>query len=162
MASTNKTANLGLSQWQAKDAFTAEGMNGDLRLIDAAFDHRPEILLLRALTIAPEKGSVEMAEVDLSDINFGEFYFFIIEIGWAENADMYFNGEKLTSAPYRSMFYFAPMKRPNVETLFLRVYDTTLSSGQISTRYGNINKLGFYKNGTAFNSYTELRIWGVK
>jgi len=163
MSSTNKTANIGLRQWERTDAFTADGLNGEMKLIDAAFTHRPELLLLRDLTITPEEGGVERIDVDLSDINFGEFYFFIIDLGAGDSGCLYFNGNaELCPCTDNIKVYFAPLKNPNEESTFIAHDGTFLKGGSGYFQYKDIKKLSYYKNGVPYTRAMDLCIWGVK
>jgi len=74
MSSTNKTANLGLSQWEASDPFTREDINGDFRKIDGAFGERTRKKLFDVTVTEP----VKILQFDLRDVNVEQFHELII------------------------------------------------------------------------------------
>jgi len=68
MASTNKTANLGLSQWEATDAFSREDLNSDFKAVDKALGGQ----MVKLADITLEADSISVT-VDLSDIDLAGF-----------------------------------------------------------------------------------------
>lgn len=69
MASTNKTANLGLNQWVLSDPLLMEDMNEDNRRIDAAASGNQYVKLLDVTTSA----NAQQVDLDVSKIDFTKY-----------------------------------------------------------------------------------------
>jgi len=73
MASTNHTANLGLSQWEGLDAFTREDLNADFRKIDEVSTRTK----LFDVTVSETIGTLmlDFSEIDVDSFMEIEIYF---------------------------------------------------------------------------------------
>ena len=69
MASTNKTANIGLNQWVLTDPFLMEDMNADNRKIDAAVG---SISFVKLMDVTTSANAVQV-DIDLSGIDFTKY-----------------------------------------------------------------------------------------
>jgi len=67
LASTNKTANLGLSQWEKTDPFSREDLNADLAKIDRAAGVQRTKLIDRTLTEKAQTVELDFSGLDLSE-----------------------------------------------------------------------------------------------
>jgi len=68
MASTNKTANLGLSQWEQTDPFSREDLNSDMRKIDESVSR----FKLFDITVTVETMTATI-QLDLDGLDLSEF-----------------------------------------------------------------------------------------
>ena len=69
MASTNKTANLGLNQWVLTDPLLMEDMNADNQKIDSAVAANPIVKLISVKTAA----NAAQVDFDLSSIDLTKY-----------------------------------------------------------------------------------------
>lgn len=69
MASTNKTANLGLNQWVLTDPLLMEDMNKDNQKLDAAVGANPYVKLMDVTTAA----NAQQIDLDVSGIDFTKY-----------------------------------------------------------------------------------------
>jgi len=74
LASTNKTANLGLSQWEASDAFTREDLNADFGKIDGAAFYMPVKLADRTADAQTQSITFDLSDKNLDQFDEIEFY----------------------------------------------------------------------------------------
>lgn len=91
MASTGKTPNLGLCQWQLSDPFLMEDMNEDNRKVDAAVAAIPYVKLLDVTTVADAaQVELDLSELDLSGYSKLEIVASFISPGATErNSNVY-------------------------------------------------------------------------
>ncbi|MEG1166411.1 MAG: hypothetical protein RSD68_08355, partial [Oscillospiraceae bacterium] len=101
MASTNKTANLGLNQWVLSDPLRMEDFNEDNRKVDAALGAQPYVKLMEATTVAGTK----TVELNLSGINIADYLSFrLYRVSNFKSGSMFFRINKITK-PYMYLNY---------------------------------------------------------
>ncbi|MEG1404828.1 MAG: hypothetical protein RSC52_04905, partial [Oscillospiraceae bacterium] len=81
MASTNKTANLGLNQWVESDPFLREDANADNSRIDAAIgglNGKAEFIKLKDITSTAS--GISQIDIDVSDIHFSDWQYIMVDV----------------------------------------------------------------------------------
>jgi len=169
MASTNKTANLGLSQWEASDAFTREDLNADFRKIDGAAAYLP--VKLADLTIEAQTQSIT---IDLSDKNTDQFEEVIIYANFEEMKSLRVNGVETKSYGAASASSYSeqpcmplyPGRSRMSVTRACFVYHTDGSHVIYTmqrTNFPSLNTLVIYANEAKFFSVGDrISVWGVR
>jgi len=84
MASTNKTANLGLSQWEGTDALSREDLNSDLRKIDEAAERLP----VKLFDVSVSSG-VQTVQIDFTGMDIEQYAELDIYVD-SEHRDFYY------------------------------------------------------------------------
>jgi len=171
MASTNKTANLGLSQWEASDPFSREDINGDFRKIDAIMsDYLPEKLL--DYTVEEQTQSVTF---DLSDKNLDQFREIVFYADMNQSKDMRVNGVDTNSynkvspssdGGLRNYILLNPGKSRMSVTRKRLVYDTDFDYSTTLMERTNFPSIRtFLVYGTEKNLLSvgeRICIWGIR
>jgi len=164
MASTNKTANLGLNQWVTSDAVRMADFNEDNRRIDEAMGKRLELVLLREFNLAP----VEAAQIDmdLSDIKFEDYMFVAMDVISMSTCHMYFNNEigstNMGQVDTRCRFFFFPLRNGNSVAYYIK-FNVTLTTGGGGSYFNKLNMINFVRVAdTCFPINTSIKLWGVK
>jgi len=180
LASTNKTENLKLSQWEAGDAFTREDLNADFRAIDAAAGQGGGFTRLK--TVSVEAAGKKQIDVDVSDINFCEWQYIMMDVSFdceckvTLNNDSYWSYCKnlISSEQVQSDFIakasdgtrliFLPFERDGMVSV--------ISQGSHSLYFGYSEEGNYYSelslvnllsnNGSALSGKAEFTFWGLK
>lgn len=179
MASTNKTAHLGLCQWVETDPFLMDDMNDTLEKIDTAVGSRLKLELLRDISLPPQ--TVKQIDLDVSDIDFGRYMFIILDAPSIRISLLRINGS--TDGSYHiydnstnnsngiiefdsnSRVFLYPLGNPDspVSATMLRTFRFICGYSK-NTTYSQINTLTFavrYSDET-YNIPTQVKLWGVR
>jgi len=171
MASTNKTENLGLSQWGEADALSREDLNTDLRKIDTALAYLPVKLLDVTLT-----DKAELVQLDLSGIDIDQYQELILYYNYNKDY-IYMRANGVTESHYR----VTTCEGSNVEQyMYLQpgLSRMSITKGKYINRndghtrintldrtdFPRLNTLEIYGNNAAFclEAGDRFSIWGVK
>jgi len=169
MATTNKTANLGLSQWEGTDALSREDLNSDLRKIDEGIGR----VRLIDKTVTSQTASVQ---ISLSSIDLEKFAEIIFYIDSSE-ADLcmringnsgknyhctYFDGysleavDKIRVAPHSAHIFLGRARHyvwAEIRPWFTAVYKDTFPQ----LNYVNF----FHESNVNFEEGDRITVWGV-
>ncbi|MEG2814867.1 MAG: hypothetical protein RR885_01460 [Oscillospiraceae bacterium] len=180
MASTNKTANLSLNQWTLDDPFLMEDFNADNRKLDAAIwglNAKAEFNKIKEITVTT-KDSAQI-DLDVSDIDFGKYYFLILTVDAIEQCVMRINlskdasyygigysgaqNESLVAIVRGHKYIFYPMKNGNAVVEVLGLGSNNLLVGKTEIKYSEIKTMNLIAHSNwAFNDRSTFTIWGVK
>jgi len=120
MASTNHTANLGLSQWEGLDAFTREDLNADFRKIDEAVKR----VKLFDVTVS---ATTSLVKLDFEGVDSDDFL----------DLELYFD----TNAFVESMC----MRLNQVSSALYHTEDKTVNNSFLLTK-GNISRISISRS----------------
>jgi len=170
MASTNKTENLGLSQWVETDPLSREDLNADFRKIDGAAAYLPVKLIDH--TVEEETQSITF---DVSEKNLDQFGEIIFYANFKQLKDMRINGvdTKLyytsTGSGGSSVMEYLLMQ-PGLSRLSITkscfVYHTNNTFVYFHmdrTKFPSLDSLEIF--GSASNVFSvgdRISIWGIK
>lgn len=161
MASTGKTKNLGLCQWEATDPFLREDMNGDFARIDEAVGSRLELELLRDLELNTRL--MNQVDIDVSDVDFGSYMFFIVDFRYVQGCYFRLNNFNISTVENGAKYIFLPLKNPSSNAACVRIREQSITAGFCNLAYSKIDtiRLVCYNDFTHADT-TKLAIWGVK
>lgn len=170
LASTNKTANLGLSQWEAADPFTREDLNGDFGKIDEAAFYLPVKLV--DLTVEEETQSITF---DFSDKDLDQFGEIVFYADLKQSKNMRINGIESES------YYGYSANTPSSNAICMALNQGTSRLSVTGTRYiyhtdyvfrfyslnrtvfPKINTLTVFGEGSdLFSAGDRISIWGIR
>lgn len=177
MSSTNETSALGLSQWVLSDPFRMEDFNADNAKIDAAVARKSEFVKLKEITTTT--GGVSQIDVDVSDIDFSQWQYVILDTVLTGYANLRVNGKtganyigfgytqwvsgslaSLSTFPQRTVLLSAMQKNARVGTL--SVGDAVFLYGQSNdVMYSGLQTLNFVSSST-LAAGSKILLWGVK
>ena len=180
MASTNKTAALGLNQWVLTDPFRMEDFNEDNRKIDTAVARKSEFIKLKEITTTT--GGVSQIDVDVSDIDFSAWQAVLIDVQTSISSCMRVNNSYdscsfiiLGNPQYYSgrIGYLAKNSRavfPTCRSAYLSVSVLCMGSGTLSfggtsaVRFRDVKSVNLIPetSGNSFDSGAVFTIWGVR
>jgi len=136
MASTNKTANLGLPQWEASDPFSRTEMNESFQRIDS------EAVRRRLFTVEV-KEDAEGLELDFSGVDLARYAFLVINFDLSDYRDRHFLINNYTESHYveftgsASSRSFLTMKGGTLQVNYLGDEVTTRS--EASPTFGRVS-----------------------
>lgn len=161
MASTNKTAHLGLCQWVETDPFLMDDMNDTLKTIDKELAPRLKLELLRDWELNAR--DVSQLELDVSDIDFGSYWTFVLIFRQTQSCTLRFNTSDITTAFDKEKFIFLPLKEADTFANYIAVDQSSILSGYRGINYSDITTINLLKiNNMSFLNPTKIRLWGVK
>lgn len=180
MASTGKTPNLGLCQWQLSDPFLMEDMNEDNRKVDAAvtaLGSKAEFLPLK--TVTAMTNNTAQVDVQVSDIDFTKWQCVLLDVTIPQSCEMRINSTTQGNYMYlcgssswsdgalnkaesgaRIIFFSHCGFTPRIRTICLADNPTY---GYAGTNFGSLSVLNFvaYSN-WLFTGACSFKFWGVK
>jgi len=162
LASTNKTANIGLPKWERTDPVEVEGFNSLLDSIDLAIGKRLDAQLLRDIT--PEQGATTMY-IDLSDLDFKDYL--IIAISFDQTPEIFVHPNKtyndLGFGFDGSTVFFFPLKNASrtIHAFSTMVPEHYKNDIQLAYQFNTLTGLLLVAV-EAVGANAKIRIWGVK
>jgi len=163
MASTNKTANLGLSQWEAVDPFTREDLNANLQKIDEAVCGRMRFDVLADLTIEPQ--NVSVISVDLNGANLSEYALVFVSTPSINYCSLYVSTSytgTVSQMESGTLVILFPLKNGENSVKSITTAMGTLTIGTSTTKYADISSFEFVGSSDKFKSGGKIRITGVR
>jgi len=164
MASTNKTANLGLSQWVASDAVEMVDFNEDNRRIEEAMGKRLEWELIMEQKMDRQQ-DVKVISLDVSGIDFSKYAVIVMSFALADDCQLYLNDRTDIAAHiYRSSTVFGfPFKNSSLIVYLFGNKSTVFNVGGDTIRYSQLTTLNLTKHGEAnFTSPFDFKMWGAR
>jgi len=166
MASTNKTANLGLNQWEAADPVEREDFNADNAKLDAAISKRLEWVLMGEYVREDASGTSSFS-LDVSGYDLSEYLFVAISFPRVNTyAEIYLNSVTDTYVGYvddGSVCFMLTMKDGDHYPVLI-----SARRGQVDSRYARV----FVKDvktimvradgGSSFGGHLKAQVWGIK
>jgi len=175
MSSTNKTANLGLNQWEDTDPVAREDFNADNAAIDTAVGRKTEFVKIRTASISAS-GKTQV-DLDVSDINFLDWQYVMIDVTISPECKMKVNNFTRcacvmpggsSQSDYMSMVYsgtrliFSPggMSR---KIMVLGYGPELIYYGRCDDYYGQLKSVNFFVDSSSkFSGTAKFVIWGLK
>jgi len=170
MASTNKTTNLGLSQWEGTDAFTREDLNADLGKIDTALAYLPVKLLDVTLTEATQLVQLDLSDIDIDQYqelilyyNYNQEYICMRANGVSNNVYLFTNSD---GSNYENYMILQPgLSRMSItKGKYVNCNETQVRINTLSrTHFPRLNTLEIYgiDGGPLLEAGDRFSIWGV-
>jgi len=167
MSSTNKTANLGLNQWEASDAVQMADFNADNAKLDDIVGKlkasRLETVLIKDIR---ENSGVTDINVDLSGVNFNDYLMILIACPKTAASNVYAN--EVVSDNSTWMFAIAdksyhigfPLKNSTMYAKFISVSDSNVETQRFYIEYSKLRNLLI--RGVGSHTDTRIQIWGLK
>jgi len=178
LASTNKTENLKLSQWEATDALSHEDLNRDHQIIDETVGRKSEFVLIKDVTM--DAAGKSKLDVDVSDIDFTDWQYIFVDVvyisrpckvmlnnesNWCYCGDLNSTGTGTglwANAESGTRMVFMPCKADNGVTI-LSTTSSRICFGYGPLTYSAIKAVNFFLNSDyTFADTAEFKIWGIK
>jgi len=167
MASTNKTANLELPQWERTDSVEMEDMNAAFDKLDTVIketqDSRLRAELLLDLSIPAS--NLNVISVDVSGIDWTAYKFILVSFPKLRTATVYLNENNTNLGNFMESCYFFcfPAFMGDIQAPFVIVfnYETQVTTARV--KFSDIKNLYLKAFGDAkFDVETQIKMWGVK
>jgi len=168
MSSTNKTAHLGLPQWESTDPVEAADFNGAFGALDRAVGGKLEAELICDLRVPEDVKDLSMLTMDLSEVNLGDYFCIIVSVPYVNtNANLCYNGASTglpTGSGNNSTTFFAfPLKNASLKTNTVRQFADYVSAKQGNFSFSYVNSIDLAAtDGRTFDSLCNAQLWGVK
>jgi len=170
MASTNKTSNLGLPQWERTDSFEAADMNSAFNRLDTAVKEAKDISLKLYKLFESDVASSSQSVVsfDLSEIDLGSYIALIFAFPETTDCTARFKSKSdrfsntLETMKNSSMILCFPLGI-DCPTAHITVTESARWSNNMVYKYGDIASLVCTAvSGQTFSKGIKMRLWGVK
>jgi len=166
MASANKTANLGLSQWEAGEGFFREDLNADLAKIDEALGNagagciKPELL---------KEYDVETPGISILSINVTDLQLEAYKVLWVSvisSQDLFFKFGNATDTEMNctsgTIFLAFPLGVDRKISI-LQIGRNSIQVVSVEDYFSKVENLYFFlKDNKKISAHTRLQLWGIK
>lgn len=166
MASVNKTANLGLSQWEAGEGFFREDLNADFAKIDEALGSmgvgfiKPELLLEVQL---PAASNSSIQPIYLDQVDLTAYKAIIWTVEQVKTCVMRFDNENVyMKCGKGSVFLTFPLGM-DLPAYFISLNNESVTVYGLEQTFSKLTRaLIETEGGNRFDIPTRMKIWGIK